>query len=128
MIMDPLLKIENLSVGFNTDEGLVNVVENTDIHVNKGETVCILGESGSGKSVTALTVMRLTEFENGKITSGNIFFEGESLLKKSQNEMRKIRGSEIAMVFQDPMSALNPVFKIGKQISEVLLLHTNMTA
>lgn len=124
--MSLLLQIENISTAFNTENGLVKAVENASFEIKKGETICIVGESGSGKSVTALSTMRLIEYENGNIISGDIIFEGKSLLLKSQEEMRKIRGSEIAMVFQEPMSALNPVFKIGKQITEAILLHSKV--
>lgn len=121
--MKTLLEVKNLSVEFKTEDGSVRPLDQASFQVEEGQTVCIVGESGSGKSVTSLAIMRLLEFENGKITDGQILFEGEDLATKSAEEMRKIRGSEMSIIFQEPMTALNPVFTIGQQLMEGLQLH-----
>jgi oligopeptide transport system ATP-binding protein len=118
----PLLKIENLHVSFFTHVGEVKAIRGIDFHVDAGEFVGIVGESGSGKSVTSLAVLRLLPYP-GKITSGNVFFRGENLLNKTPKEMRALRGDRISMIFQDPMTSLNPVFTIGDQIMEALAVH-----
>lgn len=123
---DILLKIENLSVDFKTDEGTVNAVKNISFHIPKGKTVGLVGESGSGKSVTSLAIMRLIPNPPGKITNGSCFFEGKDLLKLSESEMRQVRGNKISMIFQEPMTSLNPVFTVGDQISETLILHQRL--
>ncbi|MGG3470556.1 ABC transporter ATP-binding protein [Neobacillus pocheonensis] len=125
--MQPLLEVKNITTGFHTDNGVVKAVENISFTVNAKETVCIVGESGSGKSVTSLSALRLIDYDNGKVLDGEILFNGENLLKKSREDMRRIRGGEIAMIFQEPMTALNPVFTIGKQISEAIRLHKRYT-
>ncbi|MCL6522325.1 MAG: ABC transporter ATP-binding protein [Firmicutes bacterium] len=119
----PLLQIEGLTVGFFTDRGYLKVLDGISLGVDQGETLCVVGESGSGKSVTALSVMRLIEHDNGAILGGRILFDGEDLVSKSQEEMRQIRGGQIAMIFQEPMTALNPVFPVGDQIAEAVVLH-----
>ncbi|WP_456273139.1 ABC transporter ATP-binding protein [Bacillus sp. AK031] len=121
--MKPLLEVKNLSVDFKNDQGNVRPVENISFQVNPGETVCIVGESGSGKSVTSMSIMRLLDYENGSISEGKILFQGEDLAVKSKEEMRQIRGNDISIIFQEPMTALNPVFTIGKQLTEAILLH-----
>jgi oligopeptide transport system ATP-binding protein len=118
----PLLQIEDLHVSFFTHVGEVKAIRGIDFHVDAGEFVGIVGESGSGKSVTSLAVLRLLPYP-GKITSGNVFFRGENLLDKRPKEMRALRGDRIAMIFQDPMTSLNPVFTIGDQIVEALAVH-----
>ena len=123
----PLLSIQNLTVKFKTQEELVTAVNNVSFDIPKGKTVGLVGESGSGKSVTSLATMGLIPMPPGQITSGTILFHGEDLLQKSEKEMRKIRGNRISMIFQEPMTALNPVFRIGSQISEVLRLHKGMS-
>jgi peptide/nickel transport system ATP-binding protein len=123
----PLLEIKQLSVGFRTDRGVVKAIDKITLKIDQGETICIVGESGSGKSVTSLSAMRLIEYENGTILEGQIFFNGENLLSKTTEEIRKIRGGQMAMIFQEPMTALNPVFTIGKQIVESILLHEDTT-
>ena len=123
----PLLSIQNLTVKFKTQEELVTAVNNVSFDIPKGKTVGLVGESGSGKSVTSLATMGLIPMPPGQITSGKILFHGEDLLQKSEKEMRKIRGNRISMIFQEPMTALNPVFRIGSQISEVLRLHKGMS-
>jgi len=119
----PLLSIENLTVAF----GQSRVVENLSFTVEAGQTVAVVGESGSGKSMTSLSIMRLTDNLGAHFESGKILFEGRDLAKASQREMRSIRGNEIAMIFQEPMTSLNPVFTVGDQISEAILLHENIS-
>ena len=124
---EPLLSIQNLTVKFKTQEEIITAVNNISFDIPKGKTIGLVGESGSGKSVTSLAAMGLIPMPPGQITSGKILFHGEDLLTKSEKEMRKIRGNKISMIFQEPMTALNPVFRIGSQISEVLRLHKGMT-
>jgi oligopeptide transport system ATP-binding protein len=122
----PLLEVRNLETHFKTQDGLVKAVNNVSFHVDRGETLGIVGESGSGKSVTSLSIMRLIPNPPGKIVGGEIIFDGENLLDLSEEEMRHIRGNRIAMIFQDPMTSLNPVLTIGRQITESLELHMKM--
>jgi peptide/nickel transport system ATP-binding protein/oligopeptide transport system ATP-binding protein len=121
-----LLQVKNLSIRFNTDEGTVHAVDDLSFSIDKGKTLCIVGESGCGKSVTALSILRLIQSPPGEITCGEIWFAGKNLLKLGERDMRKIRGNDIAMIFQDPMTSLNPVFTCGFQIEEALMLHQNM--
>ena len=121
-----ILEIRDLHTSFFTHLGEVKAIRGIDIHVDRGETLGIVGESGSGKSVTSLSVMRLL-LHPGKVVGGEILFKGEDLLKKTEREMAKIRGNNIAMIFQDPMTSLNPVLKIGFQIEEALLQHQRLT-
>ncbi|MGG4454564.1 MULTISPECIES: ABC transporter ATP-binding protein [Brevibacillus] len=121
-----ILEIKNLTTCFFTDDGTVKATDRVSINVGKGQTVCLVGESGSGKSVTSLAVMRLIDYAGGFIQSGNVMFHGQDLAAKNLDEMMHIRGNKIAMIFQDPMSALNPVFTVGDQIAESLMLHQNM--
>jgi len=123
----PLLSIQDLTVKFKTQEELITAVNNVSFDIPKGKTVGLVGESGSGKSVTSLATMGLIPMPPGQITSGKILFNGDDLLQKSEKEMRQIRGNRISMIFQEPMTALNPVFRIGSQISEVLRLHKGMS-
>ena len=123
----PLLSIQDLTVKFQTQEELITAVNNVSFDIPKGKTVGLVGESGSGKSVTSLATMGLIPMPPGQITNGKILFNGDDLLQKSEREMRKIRGNRISMIFQEPMTALNPVFRIGSQISEVLRLHKGMS-
>lgn len=125
--MNNLLSVKDLCVDFHTPEGIVRAVNNVSFDVPQGKTVGLVGESGSGKSVTSLAVMQLIPNPPGIISGGQILFEGQDLLKKSEEEMRKIRGNDIAMIFQEPMTSLNPVFRVGDQISESLILHMGMT-
>jgi oligopeptide transport system ATP-binding protein len=122
-----LLEVKNLATQFNTESGIVKAVDGVSYEINEGETLALVGESGCGKSVSALSIMRLIPNPPGKITSGQIIFEGEDLLTISDSNMRKIRGNRIAMIFQEPMTSLNPVLTIGKQITESLELHLNMS-
>jgi len=123
--MDCLLDIRNLRVHFDTDDGVVRALDGVDIQVPAGKTVCLVGESGCGKSVTSHAVMGLTP-RNGRIVSGSIRFEGRELLREREDRMNRIRGREIAMIFQDPMNALNPVHSVGRQIKESLVLHQHL--
>jgi oligopeptide transport system ATP-binding protein len=123
----PLLEVRNLETHFKTQDGLVKAVNDVSFHVDRGETLGIVGESGSGKSVTSLSLMRLIPSPPGKIVGGEIIFDGENLLDLSEEEMRHIRGNRIAMIFQDPMTSLNPVLTIGRQITESLELHMKMS-
>lgn len=120
-----LLKINNLRTSFFTEAGEVKAVDGVSFSINKGETLCLVGESGSGKSVTALSIMRLIP-RPGRIISGEVIYQGRDLLKFSAGEMREIRGKEISMVFQEPMTSLNPVFTIGNQIMEAVSLHQGL--
>lgn len=124
---DSLLKVKDLSVSFATDEGEVQALDAVDFEVKQGQTLGLVGESGCGKSVTALSVMRLLPRPMGEINGGSIHFEGKDLLKLTPDEMRQVRGNEIGMIFQEPMNALNPVSSIGDQISESFLLHQDIT-
>jgi len=121
-----LLHIRNLRTQFQTDEGVVHAVDDVSIRVRPGEIVCIVGESGCGKSITALSVMGLIEEPAGQIAGGAIEFEGENLLELSRNHLRAIRGNEISMIFQEPMSSLNPVLTIGEQLAEPLMIHRKL--
>jgi len=120
---EPLLEVKNLRINFKTYAGLVQAVRGVDFTLAKGETLAIVGESGSGKSVTSNALMRLISQPAGRYEDGQILFEGKDLLKLSEREMESIRGNEIAMIFQDPMTALNPTMRVGKQIMEVILTH-----
>ncbi len=117
-----LLEIKDLKTHFFTEDGVVKAVDGVDFEVYQGETLGIVGESGCGKSVTAFSILRLLDYP-GKTIGGEVIFKGENLLKKTEDEMRGIRGKEIAMIFQEPMTALNPVFTVGFQISETLVIH-----
>ncbi|WFF74390.1 ABC transporter ATP-binding protein [Proteiniclasticum sp. QWL-01] len=123
---EKLLDIRNLSIQYKTDEGIVYAVEDLDLSIGYGETLGFVGETGAGKTTTALGIMQLIPNPPGKITSGEILFEGENLLEKSEREMQKIRGEKIAMIFQDPMTSLNPVMTVGDQIAEMIQLHESV--
>jgi oligopeptide transport system ATP-binding protein len=122
-----LLEVRALHVSFKTDDGVVSAVNGLSYAVEGGSTLGIVGESGSGKSVNALSIMRLIPIPPGRISSGSILLRGENLLAKSEPEMRRIRGKEIAMIFQDPMTSLNPVLTIGDQIEEAIRLHLKLS-
>jgi oligopeptide transport system ATP-binding protein len=125
--MEPLLDVKNLKTQFFTQDGVVKAVDDVSFHVLPGETLGIVGESGCGKSITAMSIMRLIPSPPGRIVNGSINFEGEDILGMSDEEMRSVRGNEIAMIFQDPMTSLNPVLSINRQISETLELHLGMS-
>jgi peptide/nickel transport system ATP-binding protein/oligopeptide transport system ATP-binding protein len=127
MNSSPLVAIENLSTYFYTDENIIKSVRNIDLTLHKGETLALVGESGCGKSVTALSAMRLIPTPPGSFESGRIFFKGQNLLQASESEMQRIRGNEISMIFQEPMTSLNPIFTIGDQIIEAIRLHQDKT-
>ncbi len=122
-----LLEVENLQTHFATIDGVVRAVEGVSFHVDAGQTLGIVGESGCGKSVTAMSILRLIQEPPGKI-AGSIRFQGRELLELSEPEMRAIRGNDISMIFQEPMTSLNPVLTVGKQIGETLQLHQGLSA
>ena len=121
-----LLEVNNLQTFFTTMEGTSRAVDKVSFHVQEGETVGLVGESGCGKSVTSLSILRLIPNPPGKIIGGEMLFEGKDLLKLSEREMCEIRGDDISMIFQEPMTSLNPVFTVGYQIAEVYRIHRNM--
>ena len=123
-----LLEVKDLRVGFKTDDGYVEAVNGLSYSVDSGATLGIVGESGSGKSVNALSIMRLIPMPPGRIDGGSISLRGQNLLQKTESEMRRIRGKDIAMIFQDPMTSLNPVLTVGDQISEAVRLHLHLGA
>lgn len=122
-----MLSIESLRTSFHTDHGVVRAVDGVSYQVKPGETLCVVGESGCGKSVTALSVMGLLQKPSGRVDGGKIVFQGVNLLELSEAEMRKVRGNSISMIFQEPMTSLNPVFTVGEQIREPLMLHQGLT-
>lgn len=121
-----LLNIEDLAIHYITEDGTVKAVNGIDIKLNKGETLGLVGETGAGKTTTALGIMRLIPDPPGKIMNGKIEFEGKDLLNIPEEEMRMIRGNKVSMIFQDPMTSLNPVMSVGDQISEVIEIHQNL--
>ena len=121
-----VLSVKNLSINFSTDHGYVQAVRGVSFDLYKGETLCIVGESGSGKSVTSKTIMGILA-SNGRIVNGSIMYEGEDLTKVSEDEFHRIRGHKIGMIFQDPLSSLNPIVRIGKQITEAMLINASRT-
>ena len=123
---NPLLAIKNLCTQFFTYEGVIKALDNVNFTIDRGEIFGLVGETGCGKSVTALSILRLVPNPPGKIVSGELIFDGEALLKKSENEMKRIRGRRISMIFQEPMSSLNPVFSIGNLITEVIRYHQKL--
>ncbi len=125
--MQPLLKVEDLKTYFYMYDGVVKAVDGVSFHLNEGETLGIVGESGSGKSVSLLTVMGLIPRPPARVVSGRVLFQGRDLFKLNNEEMRRIRGKSSSMIFQDPMTSLNPVLTIGRQISEALELHLGMS-
>ncbi|HEY7253852.1 MAG TPA: ABC transporter ATP-binding protein [Methylomirabilota bacterium] len=121
-----LLDVKNLKTYFFTDEGVVRAVDGVDLYIEKGETLGVVGESGCGKSVTALSIMKLIPQPPGRIVEGEINYDGTNLVTLAPNRMRKIRGKEISMIFQEPMTSLNPVFTVGEQIAEAIRLHEGL--
>ena len=122
-----LLVVDDLKMHFHTRDGVVKAVDGVSYTLNKGETIGVVGESGSGKSVTAMTIMRLIPMPPGKVEGGDVLFNGESLLAMPEDKIRAIRGNRIAMIFQDPMTSLNPVYRVGHQIAEPLMLHKSLS-
>jgi oligopeptide transport system ATP-binding protein len=124
--MPPLLQVKDLRTYFNTEEGIVKAVDGVTFDVQEGETLALVGESGCGKSVSALSVLRLLPIPPARIVSGEVIFDGEDLLKLNEEEIRHVRGNQISMVFQEPMTSLNPVLTIGKQLTEAIELHMKL--
>jgi len=122
-----LLQVNNLKTYFHSDRGTVRAVDDVSFYVREGETLGVVGESGCGKSVSNMSILRLVETPPGKYEGGEILFDGQDMLKISDAEMRKIRGDDISMIFQEPMTSLNPIFRIGEQISEAMILHRGMS-
>lgn len=123
----PLLHIENLTTSFHTNDTVVQAVRGVDLHINQAEILAIVGESGCGKSVTALSVLRLISIPPGRFDSGQIKFNNHDLLSLSEADMQKVRGNDISMIFQEPMTSLNPIFTIGDQIGESIIQHQRVT-
>lgn len=126
MARDVLLKVENLETCFFTPKGVVRAVDRVSLEVDQGEILGLVGESGSGKTITSLSVLGLVPKPAGKVVGGNIWFKGEDLLEKSEDQMRSLRGSQLTMIPQDPMTSLNPVFNLENQLSEPLILHQGL--
>ena len=124
---EKVLEVKNLKTYFYTDEGVIPAVDGVDFSLEKGETLAIVGESGCGKSVTSLSILRLIADPPGRIIDGQILYNGRNLLSLTEKEMRSVRGNDISMIFQEPMTSLNPVFPVGKQIMESLIFHQHMT-
>lgn len=122
-----LLEVKNLKTYFHSDRGIVKAADDVNFYVKEGETLGIVGESGCGKSITCMSLVRLVETPPGKYEGGEILFDGEDMLKVSDERIREIRGNDISFIFQEPMTSLNPIFKIGRQISETMMLHRGMS-
>ena len=122
----PLLQVRNLKTYFFTVDGIAKAVDDVSINLYKGKTLGLVGESGCGKSVTAMSIIRLIKDPPGKTVDGQILFDGQDLLQISTKEIKAVRGKQIAMIFQEPMTSLNPVYKVGDQIAEMLMLHENL--
>ncbi|MFS1515304.1 ABC transporter ATP-binding protein [Bacillus sp. SCS-151] len=125
--MKPILEVKDLAISFHTFAGEVKAVRGVNFHVNKGETLAIVGESGSGKSVTTQSIMKLIPTPPGEYVRGSIMFNGEDIVQKTEKQMEKIRGKDIGMIFQDPMTSLNPTMRVGHQIMEGLIKHQSMS-
>jgi len=125
--MAHLLEVQNLRTVFDTSEGEARAVDGVSFHVDEGETVGVVGESGCGKSVTALSILRLVQSPPGRIAAGRILFDGRDLLGLAESDMRRVRGDDIAMIFQEPMTSLNPVFTVGDQVAEAIRLHRRVS-
>ncbi|MET3912267.1 oligopeptide/dipeptide ABC transporter ATP-binding protein [Bradyrhizobium sp. S3.3.6] len=125
--MAPLLEIKGLKTHFSTDDGILQAVDGVDITINRGETLCVVGESGCGKTVTAMSILKLIAMPPGRIAAGEIIFEGRDLVPLTSNQLDEIRAKEIGFIFQEPMTSLNPVLTVGEQIAESLRRHENVT-
>jgi peptide/nickel transport system ATP-binding protein len=125
--MAPLLEIKGLKTHFSTDDGILQAVDGVDISINRGETLCVVGESGCGKTVTAMSILKLIAMPPGRIAAGQIIFEGRDLVPLTSNQLDEIRAKEIGFIFQEPMTSLNPVLTVGEQIAESLRRHENVT-
>jgi oligopeptide/dipeptide ABC transporter ATP-binding protein len=125
--MEAVLKVRNLRTFFSNENSVIKAVDGVDFEVQSGKVLCIVGESGSGKSMTSLSIMGLVPGPHGRIVDGEVLFEGEDLVKLSEDEMSDLRGNKIAMIFQEPMTGLNPLFKVGDQIIEVLMRHRKLS-
>ncbi|MFN3283080.1 MAG: ABC transporter ATP-binding protein [Pseudothermotoga sp.] len=125
--MEELLKIENLRLYFDTEEGIVKAIEDVNLTIGKGEIVGIVGETGSGKSITAMSILKLIPTPPARYLNGRIWFEGQEISELSEEEMIEIRGKKISMIFQEPMTSLNPTFTIGEQICDVIMTHTGVS-
>ena len=125
--MAPLLEIKGLKTHFSTDDGILQAVDGVDISINKGETLCVVGESGCGKTVTAMSILKLIAMPPGRIAAGQIIFEGRDLVPLTSNQLDEIRAKEIGFIFQEPMTSLNPVLTVGEQIAESLRRHEAVT-
>ena len=125
---EKLLEVKDLTIHYETDEGVVNAVNGLTLTIQRGKTLGLVGETGAGKTTTALGIMRLIPVPPAKVLSGEVIFEGQNLLEKDEAFMRSVRGGKIAMIFQDPMTALNPVISVGEQIAEVIRLHEKVSA
>jgi len=126
-MIEKLVEVKNLKTYFYTNRGVLKAIDGVDFEIYPGETLGLVGESGCGKSVTALSIMRLIQEPPGRIVDGEVWFKGRDLLKLKPEEMRRIRGNDISMIFQEPMTSLNPVFTVGNQISEAILLHKDVS-
>ncbi|MER3406187.1 MAG: hypothetical protein C4289_14355, partial [Chloroflexota bacterium] len=124
---EPLLAVRDLHTYFFTPDGVVRAVDGVDLTVHRGSTLCLVGESGCGKSVTALSIMRLIPYPPGRIVRGQVLFNGYDLLRLPEAEMVRMRGKSISMIFQEPMTSLNPVFRVGEQVAEAVLLHERVS-
>src|SRR6185437_6766335 len=125
--MAPLLEIKGLKTHFATDDGIVQAVDGVDITINKGETLCVVGESGCGKTVTAMSILKLIAMPPGRIVDGEIIFEGRDLVPLTSDQLDEVRGREIGFIFQEPMTSLNPVLTVGEQIAESLRRHEGLS-
>lgn len=123
----PLLAADRLSVQYPGKNGLLNAIADISLHIRPGETVCLVGESGSGKTIAAKTFMRLIDYERGRIAAGRVEFDGQDLARLSDGELRRLRGRKMAMVFQEPMTAFDPIFTIGSQLTETIQRHEQVT-
>lgn len=127
MKSDTILEVKNLKTYFYTDDGVIKACDDVSFSINRGETLALVGESGSGKSVTAMSILKLLPTPPGKIVSGEVNFNGEDLVRATESRMREVRGNDISIIFQEPMTSLNPLLKIYKQITEPLILHQKMS-